>query len=276
MTDSAGEVPPDSGSPRRRVLRSVAAVSVLGLAAVSGWRFLADSGDASPGRAATPSPDSVDELPAGVELVDKGFAVHPPRGGSTKPLLGAGTRLSNTREKPMWITVVYAAMGASGRAVADAEGEDVVLNPGGKAFLPAGVTLDFGSLAEVSTEAQKAVRDIAVTVLVHDDHDEVPLITGEVTKLKYQSGAKPGLDYVSFEASNEGATVTAPDYCLVYRDTEGGIVGGWYANRLAWDSIEEAMPADETDEYPAGKSTHTLPVWLTPELKPARVSLHLW
>lgn len=277
MTDSAREVPPTSGSPRRRVLRSAAAVSVLGVAAVAGWRFLADSTDASPGQTTTPTDEStIDELPNGVELAAKGFALHPPRGGSDKPLLGAGARLSNTGDDPLWITVVYPVFGASGRPVADADGDDVVLNTGGKALLPVRSTLDFGVLVEVSKDVKRAVRDIGVTVLLHDDQEETPSITGKVTKLEYQSGAKPGLDYVTFDASNEGSTVTAPDYCLVYRDTEGGIIGGWYANRLAWGSIADALPENETDEYPSGASTHTLPVWLTPDLEPAQVTLHLW
>ncbi|WP_041624961.1 hypothetical protein [Stackebrandtia nassauensis] len=59
-------------------------------------------------------------------------------------------------------------------------------------------------------------------------------------------------------------------------DGDGATIGGWYADRAQWKDLEGQLPDGEDERYPRGDSTHTLPIWLPPDLKPAQVSLYLW
>ena len=59
---------------------------------------------------------------------------------------------------------------------------------------------------------------------------------------------------------------------MVFRSTEGRLVGGWFVDRANWLDIATALPRTETDRYPQGASRHTLPAWLPPNA----VTMYVW
>lgn len=207
-----------------------------------------------------------DDLPDGVKLDDKGFAVYAPRGPDSDPVWGAGVRLSNAGNTDRWITVAYLPLGSGGSAIGDE------INPGGKLPLPAGGELRVGVMELVSAKVGDAVNGLAVRVYAHDDDVEAAVIETKVRDLSYDDP----FDSVEFIALNDNEKVEAPDYGLLYYDARGDIIGGWHTNRLAWDSIEDALPSAESDVYPTGESDHTVPVWLPPDIDVDQVAMSLW
>lgn len=241
---------------------AVVTAGAVATATVLLWpREESDNDDDPPG-----VPRVADDLPDGVKLDDKGFAVHAPRGPDSDPVWGAGVRLSNAGSTDRWVTVAYIPLDSGGAALGDE------VNPGGKLPLPAGAELRVGVMEAVSSKIGDSVNGLAVRVYAQDDDVEAAVIETKVQDLSYGDA----FDGVEFTALNENDTVEAPDYGLLYYDGRGDIIGGWHTNRLAWDSIEEALPPGEADTYPAGESDHAVPVWLPPDIEADQVTMSLW
>lgn len=278
---------PRRGKRSRRALIASAA-GVVGLAA-AGTVFGTWAGpslnlfDAEPADDASRSSDKnriADDLVDGIELLGKGFSTHPPRSGHHTPLLGMGARLRNTTDKAVWVAATYFPVDDDGYGLR--QGDDRASFGFGEIPIPPATEVDSVGigLLEQSVLTAGDIADVVIQ-LHHLDFDAkyqsgAHIIQASVTELDYHTGGGDGVDYVTFEADNPGAKVLKADYVAHFRGGDGATIGGWYADRAQWNDLEGQLPDGEDERYPRGDSTHTLPIWLPPDLKPAQVSLYLW
>lgn len=274
--------------PSRRAL-VLGGAGVLGLAAAGttfgNWAVPSLFGDDEPSPSPSPTgePETLDDdLIKGITLLDKGFSAQPPRPGGDVPLVGVGARLRNTTDKALWITASYLPVGADGDRLPDPDNSKGFAGFGyGEIPIPPASVIDSVGIGDIS-ESRLDVDDIdrLAVQLHHLNFDakfaDAHVIPATVSDLDYHSGDDRGVDFVTVTADNPGPGIERADYLVHFADTEGATIGGWYADRSRWDGLEKRLPDDETEEYPAGSSSHTLPVWLPPKLKPAQVSLYLW
>ncbi|GAA4905959.1 hypothetical protein LX16_3439 [Stackebrandtia albiflava] len=278
-------------TPSRRAL-IIGAAGVAGVAAAgvvfgewAGPSLGLFGGDASPSEDASTSPgDEVvaDDLVEGVELVDSGFSRQPPRAGRDTPLLGVGARLRNTTDAALWVSAVYIPVDAEGRALQDGDGTGRASFGYGEIPVPPSTELDSVGIGLLEETALPTERIGGVAVQLHRLDFEAKyrsgarIVPATPSSLDHHSGDGPGVDLVTFEADNPGPEVRHADYMVHFRDADGGTIGGWYADRARWNGLEKRLPEGETEVYPTGTSSHTLPVWLPPGLTPRHVDMYLW
>jgi hypothetical protein len=252
-----------------------AALGAAGIAAVAGCTGPPRREDPP---ASSSSPDASmlsDDIADGVAVADRGFATFPlPDGNGTHRIVGAAAVFRNTTNQPMRIHVRFRFVDTAGRGWRSEEQNDwtAILNAGW-AYLPAGQTVELGGAYQV--DAAQAARVARIVLYVIGERTEPSaLLPAKIDELKPRP--KDKFDYVTFDVDNPAWAFKEPNYGMVFRSTEGRLVGGWFVDRGNWWDIASALPQTETDRYPQGASRHTLPTWLPPNIQPNAVTMYVW
>ncbi|GGN44471.1 hypothetical protein FHR83_004512 [Actinoplanes campanulatus] len=263
--------------PRRRLL--AAALGAAGLAAAAACTGPPENND-PPGPSSSPGPAMLrDDIVDGVTIDERGFATFPvPNGDAARRIVGAAAVFRNGTDQPIRVHVRFQFVDGAGRGWRSEDLNDwqAIVNAGW-AYLPAGQAVELGGILQVGAEEAGRVARIVLDVT----GEGIPpprsvLLPARIDAVQHRPTPKDEWDYVSFDVDNPTAGFEEPNYGLVYRSTDGRLIGGWFVDRAHWWDIESALPKGESDEYPRGISRHTLPTWLPPDIQPSGVTMYVW
>jgi hypothetical protein len=264
---------------RRRFL--AAALGAAGVAATAGVAAGCTGSPAGKGHGGTTSsPDAAklsDDIAEGITVSDRGFATFPvPDGDTAKRIVGAAATFRNTTGQPMRIHVRFRFVDNAGRGWHSDEQDDwtAIVNAGW-AYLPAGQAVPLGGSYQVPADQAARVARIVLYVTGEPTQPSA-LLPAKIDELRPRAHPGDAWDYVAFDVDNPSVDFAEPNYAMVFRSTDGRLVGGWFVDRANWLDIKSALPRTETDKYPGGTSRHTLPAWLPPDIQPDAVTMYVW